>query len=77
MCVIQRAKFTLLSISFNACSPRLGSLLVLSIVLVSPVEEGVQGIIAVLAVLSFVFGFALGLGAGTSFNYTVACVSFL
>ena len=51
---------TLLSLS----SIRLFSLLVLSIVLISPVEEGVQGIIAVLAVLLFVFGFALGLGAG-------------
>ncbi len=43
---------------------RLGALLVLSIVLVSPVDAGVQGVIAVLAVLVFVFGFALGLGAG-------------
>jgi len=50
--------------------------LVLSIVLVSPVEEGVQGVIAVLAVLSFVFGFALGLGAGMSFLCTVACFLF-
>lgn len=43
---------------------RLGSLLVLSIVLLSPIDETTQGIIAVLAVLAFVCGFALGMGAG-------------
>ena len=47
-------------------SLRLGALLVLSIVLISPVAATIQGIIAVLAVLIFVFGFALGLGAGIS-----------
>jgi MFS family permease len=40
------------------------SLIVLSVVLVSPVDETTQGIIAVLAVLLFVLGFAFGLGAG-------------
>jgi hypothetical protein len=38
---------------------------VLSVVLVSPVAPSTQGIIAVLAVLAFVLGFAFGLGAGT------------
>lgn len=40
------------------------SLLVLSIVLICPIDETVQGVIAVLAVLAFVLGFAFGLGAG-------------
>lgn len=43
---------------------RLIALLVLSIVLLSPVAETTQGIVAVLAVLTFVAGFAMGLGAG-------------
>jgi len=42
----------------------LGSLLVLSFVLISPVEETAQGVVAVLAVLAFICGSSLGLGAG-------------
>jgi succinate dehydrogenase hydrophobic anchor subunit len=43
---------------------RLFSLLLLSIVLLSPINDVIQGIIAVLAILFFVAGFAIGLGAG-------------
>jgi hypothetical protein len=39
-------------------------LLVLSIVLLSPVASSTQGIVAVMAVLTFVAGFSMGLGAG-------------
>lgn len=41
----------------------LGALLLLSIILLSPVADLIQGVIAVLAVLLFVAGFAIGLGA--------------
>ena len=41
----------------------LGSLCCLSIILVSPVDESIQGVIAVLATLWYVFGFAVGLGS--------------
>ena len=40
-----------------------GSLCLLSIILVSPIEESTQGIIAVIATLWYVFGFAIGLGS--------------
>jgi MFS family permease len=39
------------------------SLLLLSLVLLSPIDGTIQGIIAVLAILLFVAGFAIGLGA--------------
>ena len=64
---------------------RLVSLLVLSIVLLSPIDNTVQGVIAVLAVLAFVLGFAFGLGAGkrnskhnhmiVSFSFFLFCVN--
>jgi len=41
----------------------LAALLILSIVLLSPIPSTTQGVIAVLAVLLFVAGFAIGLGA--------------
>ena len=41
----------------------LGSLCMLSLILISPVEENTQGIIAVMATLWYVFGFAIGLGS--------------
>ena len=43
---------------------RLGALLLLSIVLISPIDAVAQGVVAVLAALLFVVGYAVGLGAG-------------
>lgn len=43
---------------------RLAALLVLSSVLISDVDASTQGIVAVVTLLAYVFGFALGLGAG-------------
>ena len=43
---------------------RLGSLLALSIVLIAPGTSSYNSVVAVVCVLTFVFGFALGLGAG-------------
>lgn len=42
---------------------RLISLLALSVVLLSPIDGQIQGIVAVLAVLIFVAGYAIGIGA--------------
>ncbi|KAJ1435556.1 general substrate transporter [Ochromonadaceae sp. CCMP2298] len=39
------------------------ALLTLSSVLVSPIDSGIQGVVAVLAVLFYIAGFAMGLGA--------------
>ncbi len=53
---------------------RLFALILLSTVLIAPTNPTAQGAVAVLAVLIYVGGFAVGLGAGMSVLFYLNCV---
>jgi hypothetical protein len=58
----------------NVLDCRLFALILLSTVLIAPTNPTAQGAVAVLAVLIYVGGFAVGLGAGMSVLLYLNCV---